>query len=1524
MIRNGNFTEGWNDMPPAPGSLINQEPVGWTLKWLELGEHLYDDPNTEVRGVPECVHKLSTQLPTQEQLGQANALILAGDTTYKIFNANAPFGASLSQTVSGLEPESSVTLIVPIQVHLNGERDIYGAESSVSLNGKGGWVNGHEMGDRQWYRHTIQTTVPESGQVEIIIRVKSKWPLPKDFFIDKVTLNAVASEPDTDTNPDEEQELSRQTISLSANSAANKLRLEIREQQSEQWLLKQSMTETLQGESQLDIVLLSEPMEDLASFDLGAKGVSFMEESVTPATTLDSGQRILGMDVSYAQALTVNFAEAANRGVKYCFIRAGSGKTKKDANYDHNYAEAGQAGMLRGIYYYLYPESAATVGSTADRSPEGQARRFAAMLKSDAELGAVLDVEDKSLTPSDVKRFVDEFQKHDPYGRSIMIYTAAWFWHAGRGFAGSAVEWAANHPLWVAHYTSGTEPIKPTKAFKVSVPQPWQTYTFYQWTAVGGTLIQHTSKDLDLNYFPGSLSALQVWAGTGGRTQQEEKKPSDIKFVTATAGLRMRSEASSQGAIIKTLSWGEPVKILKEGTWAHIQSGADLGFASSDFLSPENPASSGQTVDENTRFSYQSLNFANSIANYDNMKVGQQFTGTWNLHNTGTIAWSGDFKVAYLDKAVTDTVNSARSQMGVAATTRLREITGREQINPGETAVIPLNLIAPTQPGSYAFHWQLLDENGHSFGGVRWLQIGVTGAATSPSTPTETDTQFGMNVNINPGGHSLDVEKLAGLGWVRFVFWASREDKSPEEAYQQRYRHIIQSYANRGIRSLIIVHQDTFGGNAPWEHGGWDTYAKNFGKACGRVAAACSEFGDMVAYQIYNEQDSGFGNDKGNKNHSAIGIEPAHYALVLNSASQAIRAAHPHAKVIFGGLKTGPGNSIRYINEVQKHLGGKLPVDALAYHPYGRFVNLALFNFGTIGKLGDALSMFKQAFPQTPLWITELGVASDKHIPAQHYADIATYIREVVGEVAGNYADLVPVLIWFGWTDLMRNAGINTIDGKPKAHVQDAYLEMKNYGESRAKSVDLFTGVNEATYLSYSSTLSNLNAVQAETQFTSRWRFKNSGSLAWDGNYRLIYTPMGANPNPMTEKTSYKLSELTEKSSIEPGDSVELALNMTAPEEHGRTYYSKWHLCDADGKKFSKLASLYEELTVIPAPLAGTGVRTAKMSFIEDKTIPDNSRLVAGKNFDKQWIVKNTGSRHWGTGFRLVFIQGDLQMARGNATHMVPDAKPNDTVTLTIPMIAPTAHNGLPTNYSSLWRLQDDRGNIFGDPVTAKIVSTTAVSSTPSQNTALARLLNDSSIWYSQLDPRWQHIKLGNGTSTIGSWGCLMTCMAMTLTAFGTPTTPPELNQKAIANDHFTGSAIGFVAPCGIGSLRYRGNATSWPNSNVPQTRPWTGEDPIQRIDTALAEGNIVVTQVDTKPNNSLFDSHNEQHWVIIVQRTADGSDYLIIDPLTKPKHNGTQPRSLMSKYGNPAPSATNETNLRNAIKSTLVYHKPR
>lgn len=190
IVKNGNFSQrNWTDITMPGGQSRGQQPDGWKLIWQIPGQRLIGDPDTTITVEPECVHKLSDQLPTNEQKDGLDALILEGDAVYKIFHSAGIFYAELYKTV--FVPPGDGEIIAFVQVHKSSS-DPWAAEAGLWANDVGGWYNGTtipKLEDHKWIKMRASYEMPSNGgNVEIVIRVKSKWALPVDFFIDDVKI----------------------------------------------------------------------------------------------------------------------------------------------------------------------------------------------------------------------------------------------------------------------------------------------------------------------------------------------------------------------------------------------------------------------------------------------------------------------------------------------------------------------------------------------------------------------------------------------------------------------------------------------------------------------------------------------------------------------------------------------------------------------------------------------------------------------------------------------------------------------------------------------------------------------------------------------------------------------------------------------------------------------------------------------------------------------------------------------------------------------------------------------------------------------------------------------------------------------------------------------------------------------------------------------------------------------------------------------------------------------------------------
>lgn len=173
--------------------------------------------------------------------------------------------------------------------------------------------------------------------------------------------------------------------------------------------------------------------------------------------------------------------------VSFAYIRATQGKAFVDPKFNENWRQAKSVGILRGAYHVL------TGGDVVD-----QAENFVQHLHLEqGDLPPAVDFERSPFGPSATSADLTLFLKlvEQKTNCTPVIYSG----NALRGlFSRSDQTGIGRYPLWLAHYAS-----------TLSVPSPWTSWTFWQFTD------RLTIKDLpalDFSEFNGSDSDLREFA----------------------------------------------------------------------------------------------------------------------------------------------------------------------------------------------------------------------------------------------------------------------------------------------------------------------------------------------------------------------------------------------------------------------------------------------------------------------------------------------------------------------------------------------------------------------------------------------------------------------------------------------------------------------------------------------------------------------------------------------------------------------------------------------------------------------------------------------------------------------------------------------------------------------------------------------------------------------------------------------------------------------------------------------------
>ena len=122
---------------------------------------------------------------------------------------------------------------------------------------------------------------------------------------------------------------------------------------------------------------------------------------------------------------------------------------------------------------------------------------------------------------------------------------------------------------------------------------------------------------------------------------------------------------------------------------------------------------------------------------------------------------------------------------------------------------------------------------------------------------------------------------------------------------------------------------------------------------------------------------------------------------------------------------------------------------------------------------------------------------------------------------------------------------------------------------------------------------------------------------------------------------------------------------------------------------------------ITPSPIqtrpAGTQSLCDNAAYVSDVTVPDGTLVGAGSTFVKTWLLQNTGTCAWTTGYSLTFQGGD-QMA-GMDTLVASPVPSGGQYPISVSLKAPAA----PGTYTGEWQMKNEQHQPFGNVITVVI-----------------------------------------------------------------------------------------------------------------------------------------------------------------------------------------------------------------------------
>lgn len=277
-------------------------------------------------------------------------------------------------------------------------------------------------------------------------------------------------------------------------------------------------------------------------------------------------------------------------------------------------------------------------------------------------------------------------------------------------------------------------------------------------------------------------------------------------------------------------------------------------------------------------------------------------------------------------------------------------------------------------------------------------------------------------LNIDPknprGDPSVAQLRRLRVEMLRYTYHDSSGGDHLDPGMAELFTRKVREYGEAGIGSLIILTYDTYP-DRPALHAPdpeWDGYIDRFARRAGQIAGLLSAW--RPAFQVWNEPDHPVSPGY------APTLRPEVYGRLLHRTYGAIKAVDPNTLVVAAGLASGDP---AWLSRVVESLGGALPADVVAVHPYGQRPDPDWprpdWHFGYVG---DLLGRYYAVGQRRPIWITEMG-APEPDLGGDRQR-VAEFVRRFYRTIATRYSDRVPQLFWYCYSDGM-GPGFGLVDG---------------------------------------------------------------------------------------------------------------------------------------------------------------------------------------------------------------------------------------------------------------------------------------------------------------------------------------------------------------------------------------------------------------------------------------------------------------------------------------------------------------